>query len=594
MKFDRSANYDGFQVLNQGVDSGNLPNIIGRQRLAFAVNCTLRGGFVQTRPGWRKHDVTWPRGVPGALFQGAGSFNPMQGGDFLTAAIAGRYYTIDVDAQFAVRDITPASGGTLATLPKVWWAQSEDYLLASNAEQATLVYSGAPARYLDPTAGELPPCAAMENALGRTWIIFPNLRGYAASDLVGSSSGTGPGRRDAVLKMTHNTYLSEGGTFTMGQKYGPARAVRQIALIDTSLGQGPVQVFGTSGALGVNAPFDDTQWASTTNPTVVTSLLGAGAVSQEATVNVNGDIWFRSGDGIRSYQIARRDWGVWANTPQSFEVTRLLRYDDPALLDHCSGAYFDQRLLVTVSPQHVNGHGTIWNGLAALDFAAVGGIGSENQTPLWEGVWTGLAILQVVPLSGRLFAFVLSSGNEIELWELTSDDENILYDRDGTVRIASSIETSAYNFKGGWDLYRLRDARLWSSMLAGQVDFAAFWKPDKYPAWVPWSTWTEQAKSGLCSAPLCPGVPTPYQPEFRTYIPIGLPPDTCDAITKRNLRLGYEYQLRLNWLGPARLDKLMLVADTEQEDVAGVCAASRAAVSDGVQYCGDDDYTYHA
>src|ERR1041385_6903574 len=89
------------------------------------------------------------------------------------------------------------------------------------------------------------------------------------------------------------------------------------AMTDTALGQGPMLVGTPNVVFTVNLPFDRTTWKNlaealqTANPIV-------GPVSQDSVINVNGDLWYRSLDGIRSYITAQRQFnGAWGNTPQS-------------------------------------------------------------------------------------------------------------------------------------------------------------------------------------------------------------------------------------------------------------------------------------
>ena len=106
---------------------------------------------------------------------------------------------------------------------------------------------------------------------------------------------------------------------------GTINALRPVAQVDTSTGQGPTQVFTTSGVFSLNAPTERSAWATVNFPLGTVSMVQAGSLSDRATVNVNGDIWFRALDGIRSFMVARRDFSSsWVNAPMSRELSRVI------------------------------------------------------------------------------------------------------------------------------------------------------------------------------------------------------------------------------------------------------------------------------
>lgn len=599
-KNDPKIHYDGFQVINQGVDSGNAPNIIGRQRLAWAVNTTQRGGFPQTRPGFSRRILTFPDAPTSAAFQGLfqhlGTYVVRTGGNRLIFSIAGRFYTVNVDDNtYPVVDITGTMAKT-ATLEKTWSSQGEEFWVSQNNHDAAFIWDGSSTidRVID--LG-MPTGNVMNYALGRFWVAGADGHSYVASNLVGSNLPSGftstINNRDAILYFDHNTYLAEGGSFSMQSNLGTVTAIRSYANIDTSLGQGPVQVFGGHGSVSVNAPFDDKLWASVTNPTVTYSTQGPGPVSQESSVNVNGDIWYRSVDGLRTWMLARRDIGYWANTSMSFEMSRILDFDDEDLLPWCSAASFDGRLLVTSSPQRVVGHGIVWQALVALDFSEIMGIQTAGQNPVYDGVWQGLNVLQLATIDDRCFMAVLNTAadNRIELWEVTKKSANQQFDEPspGVRRdIVCWIETPSYNLTGGYDLYRLEKGRLWIDNLQGNVAFAVWWKPDQYPAWQPWNSWTESAKVGLCPPLACPPG-SPSQPAFRPYIPLPTPPDHCDTTQNptRNLRLGFEFQVKIQWTGICRLKKFFIACSEVEETLDEICRGVAPVDLTGIPACGD-------
>lgn len=596
MRVDPKSLSDGILLITGGMDSGLSPSFIGNNKVAFARNVVFRGGRPQTRPGWRRRTLDFDdsgeqSAFENGLFQGAASFEPMQGGYKLVASVAGRLFRIDVDDRFQAFELTGADTNS-AIKEKAWFEQAEDFLIVQDNESSPLIYDGANLRRVDQTATpkEVYVGNAMVYANGRLWVALPSRKEFVAGNLVGGEDGTAAyNGRDSVLKFSENAFLNGGGTFSVPFNAGRITAMRAIAILDTSLGQGPIQIFTERGVFSVNAPFDRTQWQNLEYPIQTVSLLIGGARSQEGTILVNGDIWFRASDGIRSFQVARRDFGSWVNTPLSTEMNEVIKNDDPSLLDHASAILFDNRYLVTASPFRVKDHGICWRGLIALDFHNVSGI-TTRTNPIYDGIWTGLNILQVVPLGDRCFIFALNSDEKIELWEVSRDDH---FDN-GTTRIAAFMDSPRFGFGDtGWARKELSTGDLWHSDLIGQVNFAVKFRPDNHPCFIDWHSWSVDAKDESCLTADCQ-TPASLQPQYRTRQRLPLPSEDCNARDNSPYRKGYEHQVRVAWTGHARIDKLRLVAHEIQEDTLPFCQPSEATDTAGINCCDSDLFSYRS
>lgn len=579
------------------MDSGRAPNVIGPGRVAFARNVTFRGGFPRTRPGWRKRPLAFADELTQAafedgLFQGAFGFDPFSGGQKLVASLSGRIFRIDVDSHFACSELT-GSDINSPTRPKAWFEQAEDFLIIQDNESTPFIYNGTTLRRVSSTSipREVPVGNVMLYANGRLWVTRPSGKSFVAGNIVYGEDGTAPYQgRDSVLKFTESNFLNGGGEFGIPFSAGSIRSMRAIANLDTSLGQGPIQVFTERGAFSVNAPFDRTTWQDLQYPIQTVSLLGAGAESHEATTLVNGDIWFRSSDGIRSFQIARRDQGTWVNTPMSSEMQAIIDIDDVNLLDHASAVLFDNRYLMSAAPYRATGHGVAWRGLIALDFDNVSGIGIRTA-PVYDGFWTGLNILQIVPSASRCFLFTLNANSKVELWELSRNDPFDHMDAAVPTRISSYIDTPSFTFPdGGWDRKELTTGDLWYDDLVGTVDFTVQFRPDQYPVPIDWHTWSVDSKNTSCLT-AC-STPASLQPQYRPRMRLPLPPDSCDAHVNSAFRYGFEFSCRIAWTGHGRLKRLRLVTHEVQEDTAPFCEPSEPTDTTGVTVCDTSLFGY--
>lgn len=583
---------DGFVILDGGMDSGRAPNAIGKNQLAFLLNGTMRGGFPMCRPGYKKRLLSFPdqEGIEDAtlkarfedgLFQGAGYFRAPNGTNQVVTQIGGRLFSIRLD-DFKVLEVTPPDLSS-AVLLKAWMYQAEDWLIVQNAQDRPIIYNGAVARRA--SDDEVPCGTAGTYAMGRIWQSRPWGKAFTAGDLVYSSSGTPQhGYRDAVLKFTENELIAGGGSFGVPADAGLIRAIRPLANIDTSLGQGPVQVLCERCIFSVNAPFDRTVWANLNYPIQTVSALQHGAVS-DAVDSVNSDLWYRSDDGFRSFILSRREIREWANTPDSFEMDRVLKFDDPRLKEFSSSCLFDNRWLITVSPAIKFGHGIIHRGLVALDFSPVSLLGSSTQ-PHYDGLWTGLNILKILCADDRCFAFVLNASDKVELWEITKDER---FDN-GANRIVWGFETRRMDFQNPFELKELQTGNSFHDRLAGTVDFDLDYRPDAGEDWLNWDNWQYCANYRDCEAEECKTF-IPQREQYRPKKGFVQPQEGCDTNSTKSNRLGYEFQAKLTVTGFARIQRLALNALWQEESPVGECTPTTAACADS-KACATNDFSY--
>ena len=571
-----STVYDGFSTVTRGMDSGRAPSLIGKDQVAFLINSTTRSGYPQNRPGWSRvplagdvFDMTRP------LFQGASPYYAPNGAPFIIASIGGKIYRLD-PIRGTILNLSAVSGQeNPSNLPKAWFCQAQEFLAMQDNSSVPLVLNGSSLVRnipIDLGGNGFPIGNAMEYNNGRLWVALQDRRTFSGGDLAYSVTGTSAD----VLTSTQNKFLTNGA-FVLPSTAGLITAMRSIAVQDSVLGQGPLIVFGQFGAGTVNAPFAADQWQNTASPIETVGLMSAGPVSQEATIQVNGDIWYRSPDGIRSYMVARRDHGTFVNTPVSHEMERVLNRDDQFLLDHCSAVDFDNRRLETASPvRMVNNsimYGVGWRGLSVLDFSPVTSM-FDRTSPAWEGIWNGLTILQILTLKcfgvDRCFMFALNDTFEFELWELSRDSKF-----DNTMQpIEWTIETRSLGFAdNGETLKRFERPETWFTNLAGGLSYTIQYRPDDYQGWLDLDSGVFGAQMGLCSV----GCTPPVGP-IEQYRPrkIAEEPDEneCEECVSKKFRNGFEFQFRLTMTGAARLKRFRVAATEVPEDVAGGCLGS--------------------
>lgn len=606
-----NALIDGQMEFSKGVDTYRAPVRVPRNQLCLSVNGTTRQDFLGPRSRWKQVKLSYA-GADAAttqfnfeqgLFQGWNEYVPDQGPAHLVFSVSGRLFRVNALTGGGVQTLTYPTGdkGNPTNREQAWFKQAELFLVIQDGQSLPTIYDGATVRRSDVNgkAGvdangvplrEVPTGTVMEYSGGRLWVALPDGISFVGGDGVYGPTGTVVyGRRDSVLKFTENQYYNGGGAFAVPSNMGPITAMKALANLDTSLGQGPLQVMTPSGCFSVDAPFDRAQWALVQYPIKTVSLLDQGARGQWSTVLVNGDLWYRASDGVRSFLIARRDFGTWGNRAMSYEVIKHLKDDEQTLLGFSSGALFDNRLLVTCQPMRDFYHGVYHKGVVVLDFIPVTSLAGPEQ-PCWDGLWTGLDILQVRTIESQgvqhCFAAVLGVASadgirRIELWELQRDggaDEKA----DGTeVRVSRSMESPQLDFSPSsasrMEMKLLEGADLWIDDLAGVVDFNLYYRPDQYPCWFLWKSWKVCAKDRRCAGDVagrCVAGGMSLQRQYRARMGAQRPPSDVVGFVGLPSRVGYVFQFRLEIVGDCKVTAVRLLATRLAEASFGSDPAS--------------------
>lgn len=377
----------------------------------------------------------------------------------------------------------------------------------------------------------------------RNWFSTIDGTSYLAGDIVGGASGTPANDyRDSVLKTTENDFLSGGGKFRLPGSGDFITAMFFPPVLDTSLGQGPLQISTQKSIFSNNSPVDRATWVATTNPLQTETLKDKGALGQNSCALVNSDTFFRCSDGIGTLVMARRYFGDWGNKVISNEVQRLIFQDDISLLSFGSAISFDNRMLMTVRPK-LTSRGVCHAGIVSLSFDVLSSL-RTNLPPVWEGVWTGINTLQLlagrVSGSNRAFAFTYNQSSlKNELVELLPENTTVTKDF-GTTSIKQAFETPiafGKEVKPLPTLCQLRDGEVYLSDIVGEVTVKVFYRPDFYPGWTLWNEFTVTTDEN-------------YQPGYRMRAGLGEPSSAdAEAGNNRPLRIGQFFQFRVEITG---------------------------------------------
>lgn len=390
---------------------------------------------------------------------------------------------------------------------------------------------------VEPSAvgNELPPGRMGAYGLGNNWISLPGGYTFMAGDLVGSSSGSKLYNfRDAVLKVTQNSLIVGGGSFSVPNTGGQIQALIFTANLDVSLGQGPLEVCTSTGFYSCTVPILSTNWLTTTNPILTQSLISAGATAQDSTVISNSDVIFRSPIGIGSLILGRRDFNTWGNVPISQEVQQYLATDNQALLLYGCAAEFDNRHFQTQNPTQGN-LGVYHTAIVVTNYDPISSLAGKSAS-IYDGLWQDLNVLKIVTglFSGvvRCFVFHYNLTTEtIEFWEILRTVAT------NALPIETTIEFPIFDF-GNKDprtrqWMNLEDGEIAVDEIEGPLQIQTFYRPDSSTAYQPWSSWA-----------------VPASPTYRPRMGFDKPQRTFDATsaqggTGRKWSSGFTFQVKI-------------------------------------------------
>jgi len=397
------------------------------------------------------------------------------------------------------------------------------------------------------------------------------------------------GKSDDLLRFTEQRFLNERGMFRLPAPMGKITGLSFYTVQDTGTGQGDLLLFGERGvaSLGVAGPRET--WLDTTTQRF--AMADVGSMSPDSIVQVNGDVFFRAHDGLRSYRNARAEISSLGRAPLSAEMNVILDYDTGYMLNRASAVLFDNRLILTSSPSQPPRIGlakapTLFKTLTVLDFHNTARVLMKGP-PAYDGVWTGLAVQKLFTMfidgKERCFAFSHNTGTtETELWEITksyaSGEDTSDTIAAGVVTrhqhpIKAAIETRCFDFQTPFQMKKFMRGDLWLADLLGNTSISVFFRPDSHPRWFWWQGFevdVDACANGTVVDATHP--PLAKDPAISPQLTLGTPPDTQDKdVLNRRVDRGFTFQLRLEWAGRLTLQKAIIYADSLVEQVSGPC-----------------------
>lgn len=359
-----------------------------------------------------------------------------------------------------------------------------------------------------------------EFGLNGTWSIA-NIHSTTEFDIdftTSSAKGNGGfvtkanvGTASDLLRFTETTYLDEGGSLQVPGFLGKITGLIFMPVQDSAVGVGDLLIFCETGVLSLSVSVPRTQWKNTAGFQRI-ALASIGSTGQESLTTANGDVFFRSFDGLRTYRNARAEFNSFGRVPISAEMNAVLEYDTKNMLKNCSSIVFDNRFLFTATPK-IDFRGVpsttlrkrpiTFSSIVALDFTTLASIGAQRAS-CYDGFWRGLDVTKLVSgvVDGKPRAFAFCVDYEVNatntVWEITSDifvDEPV---NASPIPITSILETRSFQLGSPSEVKKLIRADLWLGSLRGNTDFKIYWRPDEYACWREWHEFSRCATVENC------------------------------------------------------------------------------------------------
>lgn len=585
--------YDRHETL-AGVSGAN-PLLVPRNFAASAVNRSFRYDTNAPRLPIQQIELTFDSEeeriwFAGGNFQGATFYHsyPSFLSSCLIASIAGRIFKIVVKGRSG--HVSTLFEGNDPVLQHVWFAQGFEWLVIQDGYAKPILWNGLQAARRS-GENEVPTGSVMATIHGRLVVASADgTNQIAVGDIVYGEDQTSTAD---IIKFTEIQYWAAGGAFGAPVYVGDITGLSPMAYLDTGTGQNELVVLGTNGAVSMDLSRPREQWLD--GQIMRISLIGGGCVSSHSLTQMNGDLFFRSDDGIRSFRNSRSEFQQqWSQTPISSDVRRWIDYDAPDLLQFNSQVSWGNFLFSTCSPmlEGANnpyaGFHRYHRGFVVMD-AQPQSSTVRTGVPLWYGMWTGIRPTQFV--TGRIdneercFAFSYDQDGRNRLYEIRREGFDLF--GGGKRRMFSmyttgtlgTIERTSSNF----ELKTLQGGELELSALKEEVRLELAVRPDNSPCFIPHY---ETSIGCDCQSRPCF---SPSQPS-QARIVFGGIEKKCDPSTGLPLKTLHHWQARVKLTGNVTVEGLAYRFEVEKNPTT--CGATGGSCAP-IFCCDGSEYSYH-
>jgi hypothetical protein len=473
-----------------GVDTSVDPSENTPSFLSGAVNRTFRGGLNKTRPAFEVLEHHFDGDESKEIFQkgcvnGVFSYQKWRNGGAsqLVFSIHDRLMvgTI-VNNQISIRTL---KAGLSPGYMRSWGLQVMDRFYWQNGVDDPVGWDGDKDVYSISGFDRMPKGTAMGFCNGRiivhtsdNWtIIGDHIYGNGLKDTKGGE------------KFIEYQQFNDLGALGVDATLGPIAGGISIPKSATANFQGEYLILCENGAVALNLTGAREDWL--TGDTYSTVLKGRGAIASSAIHEANSDIWFLTSEGsISSYRVERSEREkAWGDTSLSREVDLYLGFTSRHHRQFCSMVLHNNRLLtscgISVKPGELGGMHRYGEGIVALDFDK-GSTTNQKSGFGWDGLWTGLNVVQMTRLEGQCYAVSHDRDGINRVYEITDKSKEDL-SVNGRKAIVSFYDTP-YLFEPVEvneppRIRELMGARMLFSDVNGKSKVSAYYRADYFKEW---------------------------------------------------------------------------------------------------------------
>lgn len=593
--------YDGFEELRGvwGGAPGTVPPYFAHQ----AINRFFREDRNRTRPSILNIELEFESTDERTFFEagnGQGAFFYNSYPSFLSprlaCSIGGRIYTVEVQGRTGI--VRRLFDGNARQFMHSWFAQGFEFLFVQDGINAPLIWDGTNVPYRSNlVANQIPTGSVMAFIHGRMVVASADGKNRI---FVGDIAYGGDTTTTAdIIGFTEQDYWAEGGSFDTPIFVGDIMGLYAMPYLDTGTGQNELVVGCTNGFTSLDLSGRRETWIDTQVQRV--SLVGSGLVSSHGFCGLNGDMFYRSGDGIATYRNARVEYEQsWRQTPISREVNYWIKPDRLDLLEFIPMVSWQNMVLCGCSPliekpsNSCFGYHRFCRGFVVFDADNMSTAGRQG-TPVWHGMWTGIRPWEMI--SGRIgnsqrcFAFSYDRDQKNRLYEITLLDGDDVFE--GTPRRIFSMFTSSelgivQGKTTAFEPKKLNGGMLELSNVLAASTFTIDYRPDGSPCWIE----VDQGSPG-CNCPTWPSnqCSRVSWPVFSRKYLTAVDGKECVPGTEQPANVFYHAQMRMRMEGSMEVERFSIRMDLQPDAQIAKCLGNTCAP---ITCCPDEfDYTYH-
>lgn len=587
--------YDGHQQL-RGCWGGN-PASVPEGYAQRAVNRFFREDEHRTRSAIQNIPLEFESEEQRIWFeaangQGATFYNtyPSYVTPRLVASLGGRIFTIELQGQRGV--VKQLFDGNSRQFMHAWFGQGFEWLAVQDGINPPVLWNGsAAARRSDITKNEMPVGSVMAFIHGRFVVASADgLNTIRISEIAYANTNL---NRDDIL-----VFPPELPTYDIAANLGSINGLYPMPFLDTGTAQNELVAMCTQGFTSFNFSGDE---ASLLGQIQKISLVGSGLQSSHGFAGLNGDVFFRSVDGISTYRNARIEYDQsWRLSPVSREVNYWIKPDRKDLLEFIPMVNWQNMVFTGCSPQIEApnnpgfGYHRYCRGFVVFDADNMSTAGRDGN-PVWHGMWSGIrpwAFAQgLIGTASRCFAFSYDRDGRNRLYEVTLSQTDDTFNRQNR-KIVSSYTTKQFGITENLSAFAPKyfdGGVLEFSGVNGASTFAVDYRPDGSPCWVPILSGTPGCACPDLQREDCG--PYTAAPQWgRAYFP-QVKPTVCLPGSKQPAAVFHHCQMRITMTGSFVVDRMNIDMRPAPDGQRVSCDLTSCKPIDCCPSA--DDYAYH-